>query len=197
MNTRHLDLGCGLKPRNPYVSAALHGVDIRDIDLQVNDLGYIYKKANLITEKIPYPNDYFDSVSAFDFLEHVPRQIYVNNGTVRNAFVELMNEIHRVLTPGGRFLALTPAYPHPSVFSDPTHVNFITKETCSYFVGPDAGGNMYGFNGHFEVIKMHWDVPANTYSMSIPIWRKHIRRFHRRFFAGGLSHLVWELRCVK
>ena len=29
---KHLDLGCGLKPRNPYGAELTFGCDIRDID---------------------------------------------------------------------------------------------------------------------------------------------------------------------
>ena len=66
-----------------------------------------------------------------------------------------MNEIWRVLKPGGILYASTPAYPHNEAFQDPTHVNFITEKTVEYFMGNvryQAGhdiGKMYGFIGRF------------------------------------------------
>ena len=47
-----------------------------------------------------------------------------------------MNEIYRVLKPNGIFYGITPVYPKESVFVDPTHVNFITKNSFKYFVYP-------------------------------------------------------------
>lgn len=197
MVSRHLDLGCGLSPRNPYIRDELHGCDIRDIDTQVQALGFIYKKADLISGSIPYPDNYFESVSAFDFFEHIPRQIVDRDGGVKNSFVDLMSEIHRVLVPGGRLLAVTPGVPHHAAFSDPTHVNYITQKTCEYFVGEHPGAAIYGFTGSFELIKNGWDVPTNYFVSGIPAWRRQIRKIHRRMMGDGVSHLVWELLARK
>lgn len=194
---KHLDLGCGLKPRNPYFAESTFGCDIRDIDSDVEKIGFDYKKVNLVFEPIPYPDNFFDSVSAYDFLEHVPRQILLPNGSACNPFIDLMSEIHRVLVPGGRFLALTPAYPHISAFTDPTHVNFITKDTHEYFTGPNPSGAMYGFKGAFDVVQVRWEASSNAYNLNQPSWRKTIRRLHRQLFAGGLSHLLWEFSANK
>src|SRR5687767_9917547 len=62
---RHLDLGCGRFPRNPYARGQLCGVDIRPL---AEAEGFDYRVANLILEPIPYPDDSFSSVSAFDFI---------------------------------------------------------------------------------------------------------------------------------
>lgn len=194
---KHLDIGCGKRPRNPYLAEIMHGCDIRDVAEGVEEMGFHYKKANLVIDPIPYPDNYFDSVSAYDFLEHIPRQMLSPSGAPRNPFIELMDEIHRVLIPGGRFLALTPAYPNVAVFTDPTHVNFITESTHEYFVGPNPAGAMYGFKGSFEVVQVRWEASANAYNLDQPIWRKGLRRLHRRIAAGGLSHLLWELKASK
>jgi len=66
----HLDLGCGKFPRNPYARGALCGVDIRP--LQASDT-FDYRIANLSLQPIPWPDDSFGSVSAFDFIEHAAR----------------------------------------------------------------------------------------------------------------------------
>jgi SAM-dependent methyltransferase len=82
---------------------------------------------DLAIESIPFPSEYFDYVSAYDFIEHVPRIIY--NPTRRFCFIELMNEIYRVLKMGGTFASFTPAFPKEAAFIDPTHVNIITENT--------------------------------------------------------------------
>lgn len=197
MKKKHLDLGCGLKPRNPYGAQSSYGCDLRDIDIDVEKIGFDYKKVNLVIEPIPYPDNFFNSVSAFDFFEHVPRQLILPNGQAINPFINLMNEIHRVLVPDGKLLALTPAYPHAAAFSDPTHVNFITKDTHRYFVGVEPAGSMYGFKGAFDEIQVRWEASANAYNFNQSNWRKSIRRLHRRLTTGGLSHLLWELAALK
>lgn len=92
---RSLDLGCGSKPRNPFEATQLFGVDIRPLP----DLG-IYA-ADLAIQPIPFEGNSFDYLTTYDFIEHIPRVIY--SPECRFPFVSLMNEILRVLKPGGIF----------------------------------------------------------------------------------------------
>lgn len=148
--TKSLDIGCGVTPRNPFNATEVYGIDLRD------DAPAGVVKADVVLEPIPFPNDAFDFVTAFHFIEHVPRVLYTPKR--RNPFVELMNEVHRVLKPRGLFLSVTPAFPHPSVFQDPTHVNFITEETFTrYFDHQHRWAKAYGFNGAFVVCSQEWN----------------------------------------
>ena len=148
--TLSLDLGCGSNPRNPFQATKSFGVDIRG-DLEKN-----ISQADLSIEPIPFGDNTFDFCTAFDFIEHIPRSIYPQ-GKPRLAFVELMNEIHRVLKPGGMLLHFTPAFPSKEAFQDPTHVNIITKDTMpDYFCEPKSWAKIYGFNGSFELIEQRW-----------------------------------------
>ncbi len=194
--SRHLDLGCGVKPRNPLRHKDLFGCDIRDIGDVAKELNFEYRQANLIQDPIPFPDRFFNSVSAFDFLEHVPRQFLNKNGELINPFVNIMNEVHRVLVPGGRLIAITPAYPRPEAFQDPTHVNIITEKTHEYFVSGDPYAAIYGFKGQFEVVNVYWSAPKNAHNMLEPGWRKAIRNFEHRVFKEGLSHMLWDLKAV-
>jgi len=72
-----------VKPRNPFNYNELCGCDIRDIADQ-NDLKFEYKKCNLILDSIPYPDRHFNSVSGFDFIEHIPRQLLNKDGELIN-----------------------------------------------------------------------------------------------------------------
>jgi len=150
--TKSLDLGCGMNPKNPFNADEVFGIDVRD-DLDAN-----IKRADLVIEPIPFESDYFEYVTAHDFLEHVPRVIYAPSR--RNAFVEVMNEVYRVLKEGGLFLSLTPAYPHPEAFRDPTHVNIITDQTfVAYFDTVNRWASGYGFNGAFLIQLQEWRGP--------------------------------------
>lgn len=150
--TKTLDLGCGARPKNPFNADEFYGVDVRD-NLEGN-----IKSADLIIEPIPFADEMFDFVTAFDFIEHIPRVVYVPHR--RNAFIELMNEIYRVLKPGGMFLSMTPAYPHAVAFRDPTHVNIITEETFPmYFDDDKRWASIYGFKGAFGIRVHEWRGP--------------------------------------
>ncbi len=147
--TRTLDLGSGPNPNNPYNADEVYGIDIRP------NLGPNIFSADLATDSIPFSNEEFEFVTAFQFIEHIPRVIY--NPHKRNSFIELMNEIYRVLKTGGIFLSVTPAFPHPEAFQDPTHINYITEETFTrYFDDTFTWGRIYGFNGQFKVLKQEW-----------------------------------------
>jgi SAM-dependent methyltransferase len=195
MTTRHLDLGCGPCPRNPYHCDEVHAVDLV-VPQGLDPLRF--RLANLSLEPIPHPNSSFNSISAFDFLEHVPRVLNTADGRgTRFPFLDLMNEIHRVLVPGGRFYALTPAYPSAEAFQDPTHVNVITEGTWRYFCGEVPMARQYGFTGAFEMRRNERALYPEAFEPTKPVhWR---RRFSpRRFIAkNNQSHLMWEFTCVK
>ena len=150
--TLSLDLGCGNIPRNPFKANELYGVDIR------GDLQKDIRQADLSVEPIPFDDSTFDFCTAFDFIEHIPR-ISWHQGNPRLAFIELMNEVHRVLKPEGILFHSTPAFPSKEVFQDPTHVNIITEDTMPYyFCEPHNWANKlgYGFVGSFELIDQRW-----------------------------------------
>lgn len=147
-----LDLGCGSTPRNPFQAEQAYGIDIRD------DLNKYIKCADLTIEPIPFEDNAFDFITAFDILEHIPRIIYIPNR--RFAFVELMNEIWRTLKLNGYFLSYTPIYPYSEVFRDPTHVNIMTHETLPlYFDDKHQFAKMYGFKGSFKVVGQFINEP--------------------------------------
>lgn len=152
MTTKALDIGCGLTPKNPFNATEVYGIDVRD-DASANIV-----KADLVIEPIPFPDNSFDYLTAHDFLEHVPRLIYVPQR--RNAFIEVMNEIWRVLKVGGTFMSFTPAFPHAAAFRDPTHVNFITEDMFPhYFDDVNCWASIYGFKGKFKIVSQEWRGP--------------------------------------
>lgn len=205
---RHLDLGCGTRPRNPYGRRELHGVDVRPAP---EGVAHQHRVANLTLEPIPYEDGSFGSVSAYDFIEHIPRILPTadGRGTVF-PFIRLMDEIWRVLAPGGRLYALTPAYPHAEAFMDPTHVNFISEGTHDYFCGESPLGRMYGFQGRFRALRCEWVDISFHLSASAPDSRLRVllkriarglrsasRRLRGKRERGRRVYLLWELEAVK
>ncbi|MFC5576555.1 hypothetical protein ACFPOA_00835 [Lysobacter niabensis] len=146
----------------------------------------------------------FTSVSAFDFIEHIPRLLPTADGRDTTfPFINLMNEVRRVLDHGGRFHAVTPAFPYPHAFTDPTHVNFITHKTHEYFCGDkparctasSVASGRCGSNGC---------TPEAYSAVSRP------RKSLARRLAGGLqaflrklrgkashAYVLWELEAIK
>lgn len=188
--TRHLDLGCGAVPRNPYRRDQVFGVDI---STSVSSAQATIVTANLALQPIPFPDAHFDSVSAYDFIEHVPRVLAAADGSgLRFPFIELMNEVSRVLRPGGLFYALTPAYPAAEAFVDPTHVNVIAGQTHRYFVGPQPLGRMYGFRGQFTLRRAQWVVYVDAVDPLASLTLQQRWRHLRHRLKRKLSYLAWE-----
>lgn len=192
--TRHLDLGCGGVPRNPYGHDELFGVD-----LSGSADGGAIRRANLALQPIPFDSDHFDSVSAYDFLEHVPRVLPTPDGqATRFPFIELMNEVWRVLRPGGLFYAVTPVYPSRAAFQDPTHVNIMTVDTHTYFTRPQRQAAMYGYSGDFIARRVQLTRPEGMPAYIAPpaTWWQRLRLAHR-IRRGACGHLIWEFEAVK
>lgn len=110
-----------------------------------------------VGDPLPYAEATFDAVTAFDFFEHLPRTFQDEAMGVRNLFIDCMNEISRVLKPGGILIAATPGVPTDAAFADPTHVNYIAMETVDYFSGPTHAQALgYGYGGDFRKLECAW-----------------------------------------
>jgi SAM-dependent methyltransferase len=154
---RTLDLGCGTAVRG-HADWEPWG-----IDLVPGDAPNV-RQADLTADPIPFPDDHFNRIYAYDFLEHLPMRAYVGaqDGRIRtiNVMINLFNEVARVLGGGGIFETFTPHLPHwPEVYRDPTHVSVWTEQTWDYFARP---GQMvpltrhYGLRADFEIIRKEW-----------------------------------------
>ena len=163
-----LDLGCGPNPRNPFAADLVYGVDLQDFG------NPLIKVADLAIQPIPFDDNSFDYLTAYDFLEHIPRQLYLPSFIINPIgverlypFVNVMNEIWRVLKLGGTFMSSTPAFPHAAAFQDPTHVNYVTPDTFGeYFDDQKTWGKNYGFKGKFSIKAMDYFGPHLVVTMT-------------------------------
>jgi len=194
MKNKHLDLGCGANPRNPFNADELYGVDI--LERHNSKLtNFTYKSANVILDKIPFEDNYFDSISAYDFIEHIPRLICID-GKIVFPFIDLMNEIYRVLKPNGILYAITPVDPKESGFVDPTHVNFLTKNSYKYFTSPHNWASMYGFIGSFK--KQRSEIVNFSYEESRDgLIKKSIKKILIEINLKSKQHILWEFLAIK
>lgn len=159
MMSTSLDIGSGSVPKNPFDADHVYGADIA-----ADHAGYpenvLYWDA--ILEPLPFKDNSMDYVVCTDFLEHIPRILYIpgfmGQPVRKQPFIDVMSEVWRVLKPGGQFQAKTPAYPRAEAFQDPTHVNIITENTQDYFAGGLVGlCKEYGFKGQFKLLDQRWE----------------------------------------
>lgn len=124
----HLNLGSGLRPLKGYVN-----IDNRkevNPDLMCD-----------VIEGLPYGDNSVDSIRAHDFLEHIPT----------GKTIDVINEIWRVLKPGGTFASLTPdAEFGQGAFQDPTHLSFWVENSWLYFSEPNSRA-LYDIEANFKI----------------------------------------------
>lgn len=203
----HVDLGAGSFPRNPFNASELIAFDVLDpkdiainTELNVSILKYMQV---FRFKKFPLGDNSVNSISGFDFLEHLSREPQAE----ANEFIFIMNETFRILKSGGIALFVTPAFPLKTAFQDPTHINILTKDTYEYFCGnnPLAHKLGYGFEGRFEIVSQFWTGPfgkvwkcadggSDRRTLRNRINLLIIRLFEIVRFKFRKSHLVWVLR---
>ncbi len=131
-----LNLGCGSEKRPGFINI--------DIDDNFNpDI------TTDIETGLPFGSNSVDAVIALDFLE------YISIG--KTIFV--INEIWRVLKPGGTFEHITPSTDGRGAFQDPTHKSFWNINSWFYFCDGQWSGQ-YGIESNFKIIKLS-DVVSN------------------------------------
>jgi len=166
---KQLDLGSANALRG-HDGFEVYGTDIvksSDPRIQVCDLNI---------DPLPFEDDMFELVTAYDILEHIVPILYLpqinlkaieigmtaNNKSKRNTYIpkivrrscmiELFNEIYRVMKHNAMFYTQTPI----NDFSDPTHVAHWTSETFHHFSGDYYGfHDHYGHTSRFEKIESH------------------------------------------
>lgn len=134
MQGRFLNLGCGndIRPK---------------VDGWVNLDGYVdhpdVQKWDLLEKPWPFRNNEFDAVCASHVLEHVPVQFRPHgSGTQRDVLFDVVEEIHRVLKPGGVLHVRMPWAGSSMDFAHPQHYRHWRAEWFGTF-HPQGAENYY------------------------------------------------------
>lgn len=140
-----LNLGCSDRHIDGYVN-----VDIVPPADKICDLSQIW----------PWDDNSVDSILAHDIIEHLPDKI------------RTMNEIWRVLKPGGRIDIDIPTTDGRGAFQDPTHVSYWNRNSFYYYTDKDPHrerfGKAYGVVARFKVIESaETDYPDNITKLRI------------------------------
>lgn len=142
-----VDLGCGFR------NSGNIGIDATASNTQADLI------CLLGFQPLPFEDGSIDEVICRDFLEHIPKAVYLESkGCIHYPVLYLMDEIWRVLRPGGVFKSWTPMYPHPEVFQDPTHLSEWTIKSMDYFCGIYEGAKrIYKIKACFDKIDVRED----------------------------------------
>lgn len=123
------------------------GVDITKVGTQA-DIEF-----NLLTFPWSFAEDNsVDEVFSSHWLEHIPH----GNG-YNDPLFQVMDEIYRILKPGGLARFVCPYYTSVRGFQDPTHLRFISEPMFQYFTKPWREMNKlehYPVTCNFEIVKI-------------------------------------------
>ncbi len=145
MQNKKLNLGCGSKHKKGYVN-----IDFRAPADIVAD----------VTKGLPFADGEADLVEADNLLEHFDN----------DEFMFVMNEVWRVLKPGGIFWFKVPDALHwmDGAFGDPTHKRFFVPRSFKYLTETtvyDDYGSAYGFKP-WKMVKLDTDARFFTCELS-------------------------------
>jgi len=145
----NLDIGCGEGKQDGYI-----GLDIRDlpgVDI-IHDINI---------HPWPIPDNVVRNALASHIVEHVPPVAFID-GATRFLFVELMDEVWRIMRPGGSFAIVVPHAYSRGFAQDPTHINPCNEITWGYFAPGHPSGLYNIYRPRPWRIKMlSWAVEAN------------------------------------
>lgn len=112
-----------------------------------------------LTGPWPWGDSSVEEILALDVCEHIVDHSPAFSSRVASGHIHFMNELHRVLVPGGRATIETPnAAKGCGYFQDPTHVSPWCLSTFKYFehgaFARERLGALYGITARFKVISL-------------------------------------------
>lgn len=155
-----LELGCGNRKRHKN-AVGIDMIEYEGVDIQ----GDVYE----VLKKIP--DNRISAVYSYHFFEHVE--------DVKG----LVNEVARVLVPGGCFLVVVPHFSNPYFYSDYTHLNHFGLYSFSYFSQDNI----------FSRIVPHYQKTINFKLETVELIFKSPRPFYFRWGLKKIFQLFFNL----
>jgi glycosyltransferase involved in cell wall biosynthesis len=147
-----LDLGGGRETPAGYRSVGATGADV----------------VCNIRAGLPFPDSSVGCVRAYDLLQRIPhcRDAACTHGTDGSPLctVGLMNEIHRVLVPGGWLVSRTPSTDGRGAFQDPTHASYWNPNSFWYYTRREQAQYVPGIRCRFQATR---------------VWQTHPTEWHK------------------
>ena len=180
----YLDVGCAMGfyvRRLASLGWNAHGVDISEYAVEQGRARGISNLSVSSAQSLPFADESFDFVTVIDVIEHIEEA----------GAHEMVDEVHRVLRPGGLALVATPNFltnQYWNVFAeefedkDATHVNYQSVESLRAHFNGFTSCHIYGDTPFKE--QFHAFDVSNAFGRSflrLPIVRKVGR------------HVAWKL----
>lgn len=145
---RSLDLGAARNPAPGFTGVDLSGAEI-NCDLRFG---------------LPVEDGSIACVRAVDFLEHMN---HCPDSTCRHGedggprcVVGIMNELYRVLAPGGWLISRTPSTDGRGAFQDPTHCSFWNINSFWYYTRQEQAQYLSGVHCRFQAARLTQTFPS-------------------------------------
>ena len=101
---------------------------------------------------LPFLDEEFDEIHAYEVLEHIGQQgDFVT-------FFKQFTEFHRILKPDGHFLASVPCWDSIHAWSDPGHTRIINAGTLSFLEQKNYGQEGSPMTDYRNVYKVDFEV---------------------------------------
>lgn len=165
-----LDIGCGKEKLSGAVGLDMVAVPGVDVVHDLDELPY------------PFPDSEFDCIRMSHVLEHV------------KDVVKVMEEIYRIIKPGGIVEIITPHYTDDTSWRDITHRWHFHSESFAYF-DPGKSGKNYITAARFETVYSYVGLQNIGKVLGLEflvnlINRSPSLRFLRKFWEKHLSYLI-------
>jgi SAM-dependent methyltransferase len=101
-------------------------------------------------------------IRAFDAMQRIPRV----------SIVQAMNEMYRVLRPGGWLMTRTPSVDDGNgkigrgAFQDPSHCSYWSENSFQYFTQKKYAGMLSDYHGRFQEVRRWTDYPSDEHRAS-------------------------------
>jgi len=99
----------------------------------------------------PFEDGAFDTAIMYDVIEHLAKPI------------RAIEEVWRILAPGGILKIRTPSFQHENSWIDLTHVHHLHPKSLDYFDPATETGARYGYYTarKFKILRCHPDAHGN------------------------------------
>lgn len=167
-----LNLGCGIKKIDGYIG--VDNIETEAVDI-IHDLNVF---------PYPFEDNSVNEILMDNVLEHL------------DDVIKIMEELHRISTPGAIINIKVPYFKSNSAYTDPTHKHFFTETSFKYFTENNPL-NFYS-PARFEIIKV--DLINHTEYQDAKHFVRNLLPFKKilnYFLFNIYDEISFKLRCVK
>ncbi len=152
--TTALDLGCGNHPRNIFNAKMLYGIDAGP-HLDSNVI-----KLDIITQKIPFADNFFDGISAYDLIPYLPKIAHTPN--LIYPILNIFDEVWRLLKQNGLFFLNILTSENISTTPDPLVCSHFTTMQIQELCSCEKFKHL-GYSANFKIVQSFSDSDRHSF----------------------------------